>query len=73
MLKILLLTLAFLALAIALLAAKLLVKGDASGPMQHIGVSKAMRQRGIHCVESMDSIERAQLRHRPHADEHRKA
>ena len=71
MLKILLLTCAFVAVAVALLAAKLLVKGDASGPMQHIGASKAMRQRGIHCVESMDAIERAQLAHRPHTNERR--
>lgn len=61
MLKILLLTIVFIALAVAMLAAKLLIKGDASGPMQHIGASKAMRERGIHCVESMDAIERAQL------------
>ena len=48
MLKILLLTIVFIALAVAMLAAKLLIKGDASGPMQHIGASKAMRERGIH-------------------------
>lgn len=29
---------------------------------QHIGQSKAMRQRGIHCVESMDAIERKTYR-----------
>ncbi|MBQ7443392.1 MAG: hypothetical protein IJS59_05940 [Bacteroidaceae bacterium] len=71
MLKILLPTLAFIAVAVALLAAKLIIKGDASGPMQHIGASKAMRQRGIHCVESMDAIERATLQRRPHAQESR--
>lgn len=71
MLKILLLTAGFVAIAVALLAAKLIIKGDASGPMQHIGASKAMRERGIHCVESMDSIERAQLARRPHAKEKR--
>lgn len=71
MLKILLLTAGFVAIAVALLAAKLIIKGDASGPMQHIGASKAMRERGIHCVESMDSIERAQLARRPHAKKKR--
>ena len=64
MLKILLLTLAVVAIAVVLLAAKLLIKGDATGPMQHIGASKAMRERGIYCVESMDAIERAQLARR---------
>lgn len=27
---------------------------------QHIGHSRAMRKRGIHCVQSMDAIERKQ-------------
>ncbi len=27
---------------------------------QHIGHSKAMRRRGIHCVQSMDAMERRQ-------------
>lgn len=58
MVKLLLLTLAFVGLAVALLSLKLLVKGDARGPMTHIGASQAMRQRGIHCVESMDAMER---------------
>ena len=62
MLKILLFTLGIVGVAVLLLAIKLIIKGDASGPMQHIGASKAMRQRGIHCVENMDAIERAQLR-----------
>ena len=71
MLKILLLTLPFVALSIVLLAIKLWLKGDARGPMTHIGASKAMRDRGIHCVESMDSIERFELAHKPHASERR--
>ncbi|MBQ9286276.1 MAG: hypothetical protein IJ209_08360 [Bacteroidaceae bacterium] len=69
MVKLLLLTLAFVAIAVAFLAAKLLLKGDTRGPMTHIGASKPMRERGIHCVESMDSIERFQLAHKPHAKE----
>lgn len=62
MVKILLITLGIVAIAVLLLSLKLLIKGDARGPMTHIGASKAMRERGIHCVESMDAIERAQLR-----------
>lgn len=72
MLKLLLITAGIVALAVALLALKLLVKGDARGPMTHVGASKAMRERGIHCVESMDAIERHQRAHRPHAAEQRK-
>ena len=71
MLKILLLTLGIIGVAVVLLAAKLIIRGDASGPMQHIGASRAMRDRGIHCVESMDAIERAQRAHRQHASETR--
>ena len=62
MVKILLITLGIVAFAVISLSLKLLIKGDARGPMTHIGASKAMRERGIHCVESMDAIERAQLR-----------
>ena len=69
MVKILLLTAGIIGLAVALLAIKLLVKGDARGPMTHIGASKAMRDQGIHCVESMDAIERHQLKTRVHAKE----
>ena len=69
MLKILLLTAGIIAIAIALLALKLRVRGDAPGPMTHIGASRAMRERGIHCVESMDAIERYHLKTRKHARE----
>ena len=69
MAKLLLITLGIVALAVFLLAVKLILKGDRHGPVTHIGASKAMRQRGIHCVESMDVIERHQLANRPHAKE----
>ena len=72
MTKLLLLTLGLIAIAVALLALKLIVKGDSRGPVTHIGASKAMREKGIHCVESMDAIERHKLAHTPHAEEHRK-
>ena len=69
MVKLLLITVAFVAAAFGLMAIKLIVKGDARGPMTHIGASEAMRQRGIHCVESMDAIERHNLQTRSHATE----
>lgn len=69
MVKLLLITLGIVAVAVLLLSLKLIMKGDARGPMTHIGASKPMRQRGIHCVESMDVIERHQLANRPHAKE----
>ena len=69
MLKLLLITAGIIAIAVLLLAVKLLLKGDSRGPVTHIGASSAMRQRGIHCVESMDAIERHRLAHRPHAKE----
>ncbi len=69
MVKLLLLTAAIVAIAVVLLAVKLLLKGDSRGPMIHIGASRAMRERGIHCVESMDAIERHDLATRSHARE----
>lgn len=69
MVKLLLITLGIVAVAVLLLSMKLLLKGDTRGPMTHIGASKAMRERGIHCVESMDAIERHQRANRPHAKE----
>jgi len=72
MLKLLLITAGIIALAVVLLSVKLIVKNDARGPMTHIGASKAMRERGIHCVESMDAIERHELKTRAHAQESKK-
>lgn len=69
MLSTLLYSALFIAAAVAMLALKLLVKGDARGPMQHIGASKAMRERGIGCVESMDARERYEREYKPHAKE----
>lgn len=69
MLILLLSTVVIIGVAVVLLSIKLLFKGDDRGPMQHIGASKAMRKRGIHCVESMDAIERKQLAQRIHANE----
>ena len=62
--KILLFSVIFMAIAVLLLALKLLIKGDSRGPMTHIGASKAMHQRGIHCVESMDAMERREYAQR---------
>ena len=69
MTKLLLITAGIVAIAVLLLALKLLIKGDARGPMTHIGASKAMRERGNHCVESMDAIEGHQKATKPHARE----
>ncbi|MBP5770501.1 MAG: hypothetical protein J6W75_03965 [Bacteroidaceae bacterium] len=71
MFKLLLLTAGIVSIAIMLLSLKLFIKGDSKGPMTHIGASKAMRDRGIHCVESMDAIERHRLAHNPHVKEKR--
>ena len=64
MLKLALLTLGFVAISIALLCIRiLLVKGGRFRSM-HIGASPAMRKQGIHCVQSMDAMERKENPHR---------
>ncbi len=73
MLKTLLFTLIVVAAAVVLLSLRLLLKNDARGPMQHIGASKAMRERDIGCVESMDARERYERAYRPHASEKNRA
>lgn len=58
MLELTLLTAAFLVLAVLLLCIKMLLRPGSKFGATHIGGSAAMRRRGIHCVESMDAIER---------------
>ncbi len=60
MLKILLPTLAIVAIAIVFLSIKLLLKKNGRFPNTHVSGSKAMRDRGINCVQSQDFA----LRHR---------
>ncbi len=62
MLKLLLLTLGIVAAALLLLSVNILLRGG-KFRFEHIGQSKAMRSRGIHCVESMDAMERARDPH----------
>ncbi|MBQ5714417.1 MAG: hypothetical protein IIV77_08010 [Bacteroidaceae bacterium] len=68
MLKLALLTLGFVGLSVLFLCVKLLLKPGSRFGSTHIGGSKAMRKRGIHCVQSMDAMER---REKVHASERR--
>ena len=43
----------------AFLAIRVLIKKNGTFHSQHVGQSKAMRQRGIICVQSLDKIEHA--------------
>ena len=58
MLKIALLTLGIVAFCVFFLCIKILLKPGSKFGSTHIGGSKAMRDRGIHCVQSMDAFER---------------
>ncbi|MCQ2204005.1 MAG: hypothetical protein MJZ15_06145 [Bacteroidales bacterium] len=46
-------------IAVLFLAIRVLLKKGGTFHSQHIGQSKAMRQRGIHCVQAQDKIEHA--------------
>ena len=52
------------AICVALLCIKILVKKNGRFPNIHVSGSKAMRQRGIGCVQSQD---REQRKSNPHA------
>lgn len=58
MLELTLLVAGFLALALLLLCVKIILVPKGRFGASHIGASRAMRKKGIHCVESMDAIER---------------
>ncbi len=64
MLKLLLLVAGIVAVAVALLCIKLILQPGSKFSSMHIGDSKEMRRRGIHCVQSMDAIERKENPHR---------
>ena len=64
MLENLLITLVIIAISMALLSIKLLVKKHGRFPNTHVGHSAAMRKRGITCVQSMDFAERQENPHR---------
>ena len=54
MIKVFLLTTAFVAICMVLLAITILIKKNGRFPNTHVGGSKAMRKRGIKCVQSQD-------------------
>lgn len=55
MLESLLLSVLIIAIALALLLVKVLIRKNGSFSSQHIHDSEAMRARGIHCVIDQDS------------------
>lgn len=54
MLKIILFTLLIVAICMALLSVKILLKKNGRFPNSHVSGNKAMRKRGIGCVQSQD-------------------
>lgn len=54
MIETLVITVLIVAICIALLAIKILSKKDGKFPNTHVSGNKAMRQRGIGCVQSQD-------------------
>lgn len=63
MLKLAFITLGIVAVAMLLLCVKVLLLPNGKFGSFHIGDSKEMRKRGIHCVQSMDRMERKPNRH----------
>ena len=64
MLKTILITMLIVAICIALLSVKILFKKNGRFPNPHVSGSKAMRKRGIGCVQSQD---REAQKDNPHA------
>ena len=64
MVETILITLLIVAICIALLSVKILFKKNGRFPNTHVSGSKAMRKRGIECVQSQD---REAQRINPHA------
>ncbi len=64
MLKIILITLSIVAICVALLSIRILIKKNGRFPNIHVSGSKAMRKRGIGCVQSQD---REARKSNPHA------
>ncbi len=61
MLKLALIIMAIVAVSMLLLTVNIWLRGG-EFRSQHIGQSKEMRRRGIHCVQSMDAMERKKKR-----------
>ena len=64
MMKVAILTLGIVALSVFFLCVKMILKPGSKFGSTHIGGSKAMRDRGIHCVQSMDAFERREKKTR---------
>ena len=64
MLKLALITLGIVAFCVLFMCIKMILKPGSRFGSSHIGGSKAMRDRGIHCVQSMDAIERRENKNR---------
>ncbi|MBQ8274795.1 MAG: hypothetical protein IJZ11_09790 [Bacteroidaceae bacterium] len=64
MLKLLLLTLGICAISILLLSIRIILQKGGKFRSLHIGQSPEMRQKGIHCVQSMDRMMRHQSPHK---------
>lgn len=62
--KTILFTLLLVALSMAFLAVKLWTRRNGRFPNLHVGGSKALRKRGITCVQTMDFMERQENPHR---------
>ncbi|MBO7301231.1 MAG: hypothetical protein J6U58_00800 [Bacteroidaceae bacterium] len=54
MFKTLLFTLLIIAISVALLSITIIIKKNGRFPNTHVGGNKAMRKRGIKCVQSQD-------------------
>ena len=64
MLKAVILVIGMVAAAMLLLSVRILLKKNGRFSHQHISQSRAMRERGIGCVNSQDSLERQKAQHK---------
>jgi hypothetical protein len=62
MMQVLLISLVLLAIGMALLLVKVLIRKNGTFSSQHIHDSEAMRERGIHCVMDQDREMRSRKR-----------
>ena len=57
MLKLLILTLAFVAISVMLLCVRILFLKNGRFPNTHVGGNKALRKKGVSCVQTQDYME----------------
>lgn len=60
--KVILLSVALVAIAMLGLAIRILLKRNGQFPNTHIGGNKHMKQRGIYCAQTFDKIEQAKAK-----------